>query len=72
MVNNDMNESAGISPASAAGTAPPGTRAFLPLFPGWMRGEMAVIVIVMIALIARLTGRLDRFRDRTAQAGGSR
>ena len=40
----------------------------LPLFPGWMRGEMAVIVILMIAL----TGRLDRLRDRMARESGSR
>jgi hypothetical protein len=46
--------------------------AFLPMFPGWMRGEMAVIVILTIALIARLTGRLDRLRGRTARARGSR
>lgn len=46
--------------------------AFLPMFPGWMRGEMAVIVLLMIALIARLTGRLDRLRDRMAREGGRR
>lgn len=46
--------------------------AFLPMFPGWMRGEMAVIVVLMIALIARLTGRLDRLRERMAREGGRR
>lgn len=46
--------------------------AFLPMFPGWMRAEMAVIVLLMIALIARLTGRLDRLRDRMAREGGRR
>jgi hypothetical protein len=46
--------------------------AFLPMFPGWMRVEMAVIVIVMLALIARLTGGLDRLRGRMGRASGSR
>jgi hypothetical protein len=44
--------------------------ALLPMFPGWMRGEMAVIVILMIAMIARLAGRGGRFRDRVAREGG--